>query len=821
MSTPSMNTPTPNAPTLNAQFAAVSVAAAERIGVQLDEQTWTYAALGRWVGQVAGVLAQAGVGPGDRVGLALPRGAEAIVAMLAVTQLGAAFIPLPLDWPAARVAFVIDDASPSLVLGAPGSQAADRGPTRWRSMPDFNPGAPSADPADPAAGPGQATPTSLACMLYTSGSTGQPKGVCLEHAALLTRLQWMWQAWPWGPADRSLHRSSLGFIDAITESLAPLLCGAGVVILPQRDSADVLGMLALIQDQGLTRVSLVPSLVRQLLDLGGDVSRLPPRSVWVVSGERFEHTLLTRLRHAAPELTILNLYGCTEVTGDATCAVFEPGDALPPERVPIGRAIAGARVHVLDPHGQVVAPGVVGELYVGGPLLARGYHHRPEEQQARFVDDAGLGRLFRTGDLGQELDGEFHYAGRVDSQVKLRGVRIELGEVEATLAEVLAGEVVVVVASQPPRLVAFTTDTRADLGAALAHAARRLPPAAVPATISVVDEIPLTPSGKRDRIALEARCASQSARAAGPKTPLERELASMLALSLGCSEVDREHSLATCGGDSLTTAAFLTRLRERFGLREVEPGWLRSQSVAALAEWFGSRSESGSGSESGAAPSPNPRPKAKPTPSRWDIQAATLAERDALALLSTSVFVEREILSQLCGLRADDLSPYAGAVVDQSLAERLAWTAVERETGQRVGFCLAHDFTAQLNPASRPAMGPTLALLGELMRRYEAQRGSLGPGEVAEIAMTGALARIDGLEVAHALETHALHNITRAGFSSVVTICTHPATVELAEQLGFSASVGVRMQDFTWHGERLFAERAGPDVQALLYERKL
>jgi len=785
-------------------FRARCELARERVALQIGATRVCYGELGRWVAQVASELSAAGIGPGVRVGLALPRGVEAIVAMLAVAEVGGAFVPLPLDWPAARVEWVIDDARPEFVFGAGGEQ----GPTSvpQRPVPAFDP----ASDAELDRASSRCTSSSLLCILYTSGSTGRPKGVCLEHGAIVARLRWVWEYWPWGPDERSLQRSSLGFVDAINESLAPLLCGAGLVVLPQDDSTDVVAMLGLIRSEGLTRVTLVPALARAMLELGGEAFQLPPGSVWILSGERLERELLEGLRRAAPELTVLNLYGSTEVAGDATCAVFEPGRPLPAGPVPIGRVIAGAFVHLLDPEGEVVPPGVTGELCIGGPILARGYH-RAEDERGRFVEFGVQGRLFRTGDRGRLRGGELYFEGRVDDQIKLRGVRIELQEVEAALAEVLAGEVAVVLATSPPRLVAFTTAAEVRAGEALAHAGRRLPPAAVPASLLVVDALPRTPSGKLDRSALRAGCADENFGGRnrevlhhGPLA-LEAVIARMMAASLGCSEVGRAHSLAVCGGDSLANAVLMARLGERFGSRSIDPGWLRVQTVAELAQWFDA---------SASRPAPA---------SPWVVDAfvATTAEREDLIALSAAVFAEREPLARLGQLRAQDLEPYTRAVVDQSLAEGLAWSAVDGNTGDRVGFCLAHDFTSAPSPAVSPAMAETLAVLGELSRRYRALRSPIAPGSIADISMTGALAHVDGLVVAAKLEREVIATAARRGFARVVTFCTHPVTAALAEQLGFVAHSRIRYATLEVGGEQIFATRASASAEAVIYELSL
>jgi amino acid adenylation domain-containing protein len=344
-------------------------------------------------------------------------------------------------------------------------------------------------------------------VLYTSGSMGQPRGVCGVQRGTLNALAWMWQAYPFAAHEVCCQQASMSFVDATHELLGPLLHGIPTVLIPAAVVQDPPQFVALLAAQAVTRLRLVPSLLRVLLDTSPDLQhRLPNLKLWVVSGEMLPADLCQRFLECMPHSRLVNLYGASEDAADVTCYEVNRQRSVP-GRVPIGRSIANTQVYVLDRQCQPVPIGVPGELHVGGAGLARGYLNRPALTAATFLphpfgSEPGA-RLYKTGDRARYLpDGNLEFLGRVDHQVKIHGYRIELGELETALerhpairqAVVLAREdalgdtclVAYVVAGQEPDL------TSSDLRRFLVHI---LPAYMLPSVYVFLDAIPLTPNG--------------------------------------------------------------------------------------------------------------------------------------------------------------------------------------------------------------------------------------------------------------------------------------------------------------------------------------
>ncbi len=484
---------------LTAAFAAIVRAQPDATALICDRRV-TYAELDRLAGRIACGLA-ARVRPADRVGIALPRSVELVATMLAVLRLGAVIVPVAAAW-RARIA-------PDLAC------IVDEVCEQDGAVPE-----PVSD--------GDA----LALALYTSGSTGAPKAVLLDHRALLWRLHALAIALPYRPDDVACHRTPATFIDAYAEIFGPLLAGVPAVVLP--DPLAIADLAAAIETAGVTRLLLVPSLLALLLDARPSL----PASLRLVatSGEAPSEALAARF-FAASRARLVNIYGSTEVAGDATLATIAPG-----EPITIGRPLAGVALRISDD----------GELQVSGPVLARGYADLPELTAARFIRDAGA-TWFRTGDRAHQLaDGRYVLAGRLDDQVKIHGVRVELGEVEAALlAE--PGVVAACAAVADGRLVAGV------VGAAVDRARLRLP--VVPSAIAVLPAIPMTAHGKRDRAAVAAQVIARPA--VGPADPMIARIATWFAQLAG-APAGADDELAAIGGDSLARLGLLVEL-ERAG----------------------------------------------------------------------------------------------------------------------------------------------------------------------------------------------------------------------------------------------------------------
>ncbi|MBB5872722.1 amino acid adenylation domain-containing protein [Allocatelliglobosispora scoriae] len=538
----------------------------------------------------AGRLAAAGAGPETIVAVAIPRGVDFIVGIVAVLYAGAAWLPLDPDYPAERLAFMLDDADPSCVLTttalAPSfgggrsallaDDAAASDLTLTRPVP-LDDACPSSGLAPSAAGrrsvllidaPGGATapvrpagPDDGAYLIYTSGSTGLPKGALVPHRAIGNDLAWRRAENAVTAADRMLHKTAAGFDVSVLEIFTALTAGAALVLARPGGQREPAYIAELIRAEQVTIATFVPAILDAFLREPAAASCTSLRQV-IVGGEQLTTDLLARFTAALGHAQLFNAYGPTEAAIDVT--QFRCDDGGGP--IPIGAPHPNVRAYVLDGRLHPVPVGQAGELYLGGVQLARGYHRRPGLTAARFVADpySSGGRLYRTGDLVRRRpDGNLVYLGRTDHQVKLHGVRIEPGEIEATLAghPGLAGAVVIVREDVPGdrRLVAYPVGGPVDEAELREYLAARLPDHLVPQVYVPIDAVPLSPSGKVDTRALPAPVATVG-RAA--RTPQEEILCGLFRDLLGIDRVGADDNFFALGGHSLLAVRLINRVRE-------------------------------------------------------------------------------------------------------------------------------------------------------------------------------------------------------------------------------------------------------------------
>jgi amino acid adenylation domain-containing protein len=532
----------------------------------------TYEELNRSANQLAHYLGTLGVGPGVLVGVGLPRSAAVLVAMLGVLKAGGVYVPLDPAYPRERLSFILADGRLALVLtdeagapsfSAPGTRVACLDALRGDLARQ------RADDPDLRVRGGD-----LAYVIYTSGSTGQPKGVAAPHRQVVNRLAWMWRAYPFAPGEVACQKTALNFVDSIWECLGALLQGIPTAIVPDEVVRDLGALVGALANARVTRLWLVPSLLRALLERFPDLERrLPVLRFWVTSGEAITAELYRRFEASLPSSALYNLYGISEVWDVSWWGPpLRLGDR---PRVPIGRPIANVRVYLLDGHLEPVPVGLAGEIYVGGDGLARGYVHRPDLTAERFVPDPFAAepdaRLYRTGDLARYLpDGTLDFLGRADDQVKLRGYRIEPREVELALEQHPAiGQAVVSAREDVPgelRLVAYVRGGREAMPTltAIRHFLRaRVPDYMLPVALVPVDRFPLTPSGKVDRRALptpERARPDLEASFVAPRNATEATLAGIWAQLLGVAAVGVHDNFFELGGHSLLALQVLSRV---------------------------------------------------------------------------------------------------------------------------------------------------------------------------------------------------------------------------------------------------------------------
>ncbi|MBA2674790.1 non-ribosomal peptide synthetase, partial [Ramlibacter sp.] len=580
----------PDSPFVHTLIEAHAARAPDAIALIDDGLSLTYGELDAQANRLAHHLRSLGVRPDSCVAVHLPRGRHLAVAMLAVLKAGGTYVPLDTAHPAERLNFMLRDSAP-VVLLTQGALATldtqsvpvidlDADAQLWAHQP--------AHAIPP--GPVGLRPDHLAYVIYTSGSTGQPKGVGNTIEGLLNRLWWYARAIAGGTAPVTAWKTSIGFVDAVTETLQTLAAGGRLVVFGQDAAGDPAVFASRVRRFDVSNLVVVPSLLARLLETG-PASMASVRTL-VCSGERLPPELVRAVRQAHPALRLYNFYGSSEVNGDATA--FEcTADGIVDTGSVIGRPIANTRIYLLDAHGQPVPTGVTGELYVGGAGVAHGYLHQPGLTADRFIEDPFHGgRMVRTGDLGRYLaDGNIVFLGRNDFQVKIRGFRIELGEIEARLAQMPGVRATAVVARDDSpgdtRLVAYVVaDTGIRAGDLRDHLAAALPDYMVPAAYVLLDALPRTCNGKLDRQALPAPGQDAYATAAyeAPEGERETALARLWSELLRVERIGRGDDFFALGGHSLLAVRMASRLRAELGV-EVPLGTVfahpRLQALAA------------------------------------------------------------------------------------------------------------------------------------------------------------------------------------------------------------------------------------------------
>ncbi|MFE9858966.1 amino acid adenylation domain-containing protein [Streptomyces sp. NPDC005780] len=562
--------------TAPAAFRAQSARTPGAIAVQAGAHRLTFRELDALSDDLAHHLHDRGIGRGDLVALALEGTADQVVAMLAVVKAGAAYLPVDLAYPEARVTYMLDDARPALLVTHGTARAARYVPSvpclalDDRASWSTGRAAPSATAPDP---------LDAAYVIYTSGSTGRPKGVVVTHASLVNHMAWMAGHVGLTDEDRVLARTSPSFDASVWETWLPLLHGGSTCPVPPALNHDPAGLLARMREAGATLVQFVPShLSLVLTETRPDEAPTTLRAV-LCGGEPLPRSLAARTGQAW-RVEVHNLYGPTETTIDATAHLHSTAEAdtdAAEGGVPLGRPVDNTRAYVLDAGLRPVPPGVTGELHIAGDGLARGYHGRPGLTAARFVADpygpAGS-RMYRTGDLVRRgADGLLTYVSRADDQVKLHGFRIELGEIEAALTALdgITAACALVREDRPGerRLVAYTvanghSGAEGPAGGELrTRLASALPPYMVPAVFVALDALPLLPNGKTDRRALPVPERPVGTRPGGqPHTAQERVLCDVFTSVLRSPSVRTDDDFFALGGDSILSIQLVSRVRE-------------------------------------------------------------------------------------------------------------------------------------------------------------------------------------------------------------------------------------------------------------------
>ncbi|HEP8542402.1 amino acid adenylation domain-containing protein [Pseudomonas aeruginosa] len=546
------------------------------------EERLDYAELNRRANRLAHALIERGIGADRLVGVAMERSIEMVVALMAILKAGGAYVPVDPEYPEERQAYMLEDSGVQLLLSqshlklplAQGVQRIDLDQAdAWlENHAENNPGV-------------ELNGENLAYVIYTSGSTGKPKGAGNRHSALSNRLCWMQQAYGLGVGDTVLQKTPFSFDVSVWEFFWPLMSGARLVVAAPGDHRDPAKLVELINREGVDTLHFVPSMLQAFLQDEDVVSCTSLKRI-VCSGEALPADAQQQVFAKLPQAGLYNLYGPTEAAIDVThWTCMEEGK----DAVPIGRPIANLACYILDGNLEPVPVGVLGELYLAGRGLARGYHQRPGLTAERFVASPFVAgeRMYRTGDLARyRADGVIEYAGRIDHQVKLRGLRIELGEIEARLLEHPWVREAAVLAVDGRQLVGYVVleseggDWREALAA---HLATSLPEYMVPAQWLALERMPLSPNGKLDRKALPAPEVSVAqAGYSAPRNAVERTLAEIWQDLLGVERVGLDDNFFSLGGDSIVSIQVVSRARQA-GLQLSPRDLFQHQSIRSLA----------------------------------------------------------------------------------------------------------------------------------------------------------------------------------------------------------------------------------------------
>ena len=606
--------------------------APDAVAVIQDDVRLRYGELNAAANRLARRLRRLGVGPDVPVAVVMERCPVQITCLLAVLKAGGCYVPMEPDYPAERLRYLLTDSAPRVVIAQTAAADAlrrliadveelrdvtvldlERDAADWRDE--------SSDDLSPA----QIGLSSdhLAYIIYTSGSTGRPKGVMNAHRAIVNRLLWMQDAYPHEPHDKVLQKTPIGFDVSVREIFLTLLAGAQLVLARPEGHKDPAYLVDLIGRERITVIGFVPSMLQAFLDhprvAGCDsVTR-------IFSGaETLTAALVRRCRDRFPQARLHNLYGPTEAAVSVTA--WDCPEAALPEVIPIGTPGANVRIRLLDERGRPVPRGMRGEIHIAGRQVARGYLNREALTAERFVadpfHDGADARMYRTGDVGrQRPDGAIEYLGRNDFQVKIRGQRVELGEIEAQMLACAGVKQAAAVVHDrghgDQRLVAYVVPVEADLGdeALLAplrtHLQAQLPPHMLPAVYVCLDRLPVTANGKLDTKALPPAdfAALQPVERVPPSGPVEQQLADMWQDLLGQEQPGVTSGFFELGGHSLLLTRLHNRIGARFGVEPSLRDLFAAQTIRAQAALIEPLLQHGGGSES---PCPSPRPADAP-----------------------------------------------------------------------------------------------------------------------------------------------------------------------------------------------------------------
>jgi amino acid adenylation domain-containing protein len=558
----------------------------DTVALVFENEALTYRELNGRANQLAHHLRRLGVGPDAVVGVFAERSVEMVAGLLATIKAGGAYLPIDPNCPVDRLAFILGDAKPCAVLAQ--RHLVERLPRNLQEIVVLDEDLSGESDADLTSG---ARPDNLAYVIYTSGSTGQPKGAMNTHRGICNRLLWMQEAYGLRADDRVLQKTLFSFDVSVWEFFWPLLSGARLIVARPGLHGDSRYLVDTICEHGITTMHFVPPMLAAFLQ-DEDARRCTSLRRVICSGEVLPFESQERFFATLPKAELYNLYGPTEAAVDVT--FWKCQRNLGDRTVPIGRPVANTQLYILDPAMQPVPTGVTGELHIGGVQLARGYLARPKLTAEKFVPNPfGEGRLYKTGDLARyRADGVIEYIGRIDHQVKLRGFRVELGEIEAVLEKHPAVRKCVTVvfgnrSEFDKRLVAYVIASCVSVDELRRHAQSNLLDYMVPSAFIFLDELPLTGNGKIDRQAFPEPVATRGEKMfVGPRDELEAQLVAIWESALGVQPIGVTDDFFEIGGHSLLAVQVVNELNGLTGKRLSFSVILEARTIAQLADFL-------------------------------------------------------------------------------------------------------------------------------------------------------------------------------------------------------------------------------------------
>jgi amino acid adenylation domain-containing protein len=547
----------------------------DAVAVVFGEEQLTYRELNERANQLGHYLQKLGVGPEVLVGICVERSLEMIVGLLGILKAGGAYVPLDPSYPRERLKYMLEDTQApilltqatlelDLTLENTGVVYLDRD---WEEIARLGSDNPKSD----------VQPENLIYVIYTSGSTGKPKGAMNIHIGVVNRLLWMRDALGFNATDRILQKTPFSFDVSVWELFLPILTGAVLVFAKPEGHKDPQYLVELIQEVKITALHFVPSMLQVFLEVDNLADRCSSLQRVICSGEALP-SILQETYYSRTETKLYNLYGPTEAAVDVTWWACRSADDL--RSVPIGKPVANTQIYILDHYFNPAPVGVPGELYIGGVQVGRGYFNKPELTQERFIADPfgsrEKGKLYKTGDEVKWLvNGDIEYLGRLDNQVKIRGLRIELGEIEKVISEFEAVKEAVVLTidnvNKEKSIVAYVVaSVTADIRDSLTkHLKAKLPEYMLPSYFSFLDAIPLTPNGKADRkVLLEMNRDSllyvSSKPYVAPRTRTEQLLAEIWKDVLKIERISAHDNFFELGGHSILLMQVLFRIQKTF-----------------------------------------------------------------------------------------------------------------------------------------------------------------------------------------------------------------------------------------------------------------